>query len=913
MVAVTVPLGPGDTVRTASPELVLSWPPATDGSGIAGYVARWGAEGGGELTQSARAVAAAGPLEDRYTAGEAQRLVIDLASRDGLGNVRWQELGPVYVDSPLTPDYIALGDRPYRGWLESGCSFLGADRRLEWRMPGVGKPQRLYATWDSAALRLAWTGASWSSDGDLFVYLDTGSGGTSTLYNPAGPSPGVLQLRNDAMQADYVVWVRDARTAALLEWDGAAWGSPAPLSGEQYRFDAGREGGQSDLYLPFELLGLAPSSGLGLLAVAAREPVPGEALQLWATLPQLNPVNSALVNRMLALVPEGSELALTRAYRWTALGDGVCPNGSDGTQPLAGLGDAQPQLSVESDPPGIGLTRLGRGLFWLTESMLANAGEINRPGLEFLRAAFPPVDVGQPIRYTVRYRNRGSEAQHGVRIEFTGYGVELGSRTLQLGDVAAGAEVLASVDGRVTGDTPRGVWAAVHGRVYDDAHGGGEALEWLWAAHRLDGGAPEIVSIEGLPATVGPHRAALRGLALDESGIRGVEVEITGPDGTRTITCPVERPAGGRWDCQWDVGGAGLPHGTEFTLRVRATDLLGHTGQWSAPRTVRLDARPPDLHLSSALTSTLTGGRINLFGKALDDSGIGSVRVCVDGDCDRVRLLAADGSSAGWSYRLPSGPADYVTKTIAIHATDRVGNRGEAFQAVITVDNVPPELTAAQEREQLALGDKALVLRGTVTDGGPGPRVFVRVQAPDGTQTRQNTIRDGGEWRVELAGEMPGRYTLWLEAVDGAGNTATSGPYTVDVTCIDARLETSLAAAPGPGEVYTVTATIENKGPDGWPAGVPVTLYAGGAPLAPPAPLPALEPGQSFTVEALWTRPEAIRYELSAVVDDRVINDPVAGHAPAPLCVTPPMGKTAVGGDAAGELTPGVWLPLIVR
>ena len=67
-------------------------------------------------------------------------------------------------------------------------------------------------------------GATWSGDGDLFVYLDTGPGGTTASSTRPGRRGGAVQLSNEAMQADTLVWVQDAHTAALLHWDGSAWG-----------------------------------------------------------------------------------------------------------------------------------------------------------------------------------------------------------------------------------------------------------------------------------------------------------------------------------------------------------------------------------------------------------------------------------------------------------------------------------------------------------------------------------------------------------------------------------------------------------------------------------------------------------------------------------------------------------------
>ena len=43
-----------------------------------------------------------------HAAGEAQKLTASLGSRDLYGNTTWQDFGPIYADSPLTPDYISL-------------------------------------------------------------------------------------------------------------------------------------------------------------------------------------------------------------------------------------------------------------------------------------------------------------------------------------------------------------------------------------------------------------------------------------------------------------------------------------------------------------------------------------------------------------------------------------------------------------------------------------------------------------------------------------------------------------------------------------------------------------------------------------------------------------------------------------
>ena len=110
-------------------------------------------------------------------------------SRDKTGNAQAQAFGSIVVDRSLTPDLVQLPSGQEtaadRAWMDSGCTLLGRDRRSA-RMSGLSnKPaQQLYASWDQKALRLAWTGANWGAGGDLYIYLDTGAGGTNETFSP---------------------------------------------------------------------------------------------------------------------------------------------------------------------------------------------------------------------------------------------------------------------------------------------------------------------------------------------------------------------------------------------------------------------------------------------------------------------------------------------------------------------------------------------------------------------------------------------------------------------------------------------------------------------------------------------------------------------------------------------------------
>ena len=128
-------------------------------------------------------------------------------------------------------------------------------------------PQQFYTSWKNDALRFAWTGANWDGDGDLFIYLDTGAGGSTALYNPFplgtdgqhGGQPGnatSVPIHLPAgFNASYVVWLQDATTASLLQWNGSRWNMVQSLDATQYHLDLTVSPPRSDVYLPISRAG----------------------------------------------------------------------------------------------------------------------------------------------------------------------------------------------------------------------------------------------------------------------------------------------------------------------------------------------------------------------------------------------------------------------------------------------------------------------------------------------------------------------------------------------------------------------------------------------------------------------------------------------------------------------------------
>jgi Concanavalin A-like lectin/glucanases superfamily/Bacterial TSP3 repeat/Bacterial Ig-like domain len=932
------PVEPGAIITETEtpPDLALTWTPSSDGSGLAPYLAAWRIADAYTTTVQTSLHDAGGAREAHLTAGEAQRITTGVVSRDVYGNERRQAFGSVVVDGPLTPDYFTpLGSAGTEGeaWMESGCTLGGADRRIAdlgsgGRMLPLTLQRRLaqhgYITWDHRALRLAWTGANWSDDGDLFVYLDTGPGGTNSTLSPyTVGSGGTTVILPAGLLADVLIWVHDPGAASLLRWNDSEWAVDRQLTAEQFRFDGALRGGQTDLYLPFELLGLSPGDPLGLLAFAAQEPAPETGLRIWATFPIANPVNSRWVNRRLGLAPGGSTLTLLHAARWAALSDGVCPNGTNGVPQEGQQSDARIRMTVESDPPGAAASGVAGGVFWVSDPGDALAAPGAQSLFGFLNPAHPPLPDGQRISYTIHYRNDGSATLEGAWLALSAYGaLQVESDRIDLGEDVDGdgeREVQPGFEGTVTfqGTTAAkrsalGLAVALVG-LHAAGSGPDAPLEWLVAAHRVDRGAPEQVGLHGSSALVGPRAGWLQGDSFDESGVSHVDVEITSPAGaTFTLGCDPSDAATGGWSCPWDAtaanGGSPPDNDDQFSVRLRATDRFGSTSEWSTPQTIRVDAQPPTVTVATGFgpqplmvtqaavaagassTPVVRGSMLRLMGDTADNNKVGTVTVCLQGqDCERADLSTPGAGSSGWSRWLTAEEAlDYVTKTVTIRAADRLGNTtAQALELAVVFDNVAPVLTADPIRTQAPLSSTETVLSGAVGDGGPDVTVSVRMQAPNADVTRMAAARDGETWWFDLPADAPGQYTLWADAEDRAGNVTTAGPFTVTVTCTDAGpVVTSLAAEPVAGwpVSLTLTAVISNTGPDSLPAGIPVAFSRGATPIGSVTTTLPLASGASTVLSLVWA-PDATGDHDIKVIVGQIGNLPYVSSGP--LCVTP--------------------------
>lgn len=753
---------PGMTISdVVAPDVHLTWsPPLSTDLDLENYTVEWfdapqqPSPSSADLQQSTTLPLTA-TRHVSFTAGQQQKLWARVSSRDDFDNPGILQRGPVYIDDELTPVYVDMGageagGRPYAGWLQTPCNHLGQDDRPEGQaLPGgTGQAQDFYTAWDQEGLRMTWRGADWERDGHLFIYLDTQDGGSIRAYDPFSVDGDTVYLPTYRVQtttyrmaADWAIHVQFTTTAqltdtrsfsaSLLHHTGDQW-ETQPDRDLLYHFDVTPDAATTDLYLPFTSLSIThpTTQSLGLVAFATD----ADSLRLWAAMPTANQVNSQWVTGQ---TPEAAPWGLTQRYHWTSLGDGICPRDD-------GLTDNSPvQVSVETQ--GLGYSLLGNGLpskaadhlsgltgwggvqnpiCFEEPNLLTCTQQIDaaapvavdiRPYLMNVQGQTPPVLTdGQAVSVTVKLVNAGQQAARGIALHAQGWGLRLPGITQTAPiTIPAGGQVTQILSGVIDSTYNPAAdpdWATLDVVVLnsDSGHPQGETylypVDWLYVDYQVDHSAPSyIYIIEPDPVVnlIGTGEVLVRGIVRDQSSVPTITVDIEDV-GHDEFTCVDPTPEDGQWTCRVNV--SGLTSGELFFLRVRATDIHGHTSGWFSQGNQNdytierriVDSTPPSVTLSAATQAALSDGWIGpnetqWRGTAQDNYFIEALDVCdpASGDsCTRVENLAPpDGMPSNlvtsdhvaedgglWLPKCPNvATVDHLDMGRAVYAEVRVG------------------------------------------------------------------------------------------------------------------------------------------------------------------------------------------------------------------------------------------------
>lgn len=804
------PIAPAQPIRAANPQVVMEWTASSDGSGLNSYYVGWT----GAPTQPADQLIARSPSEpERHVTSfaEGQLRYAHLIIEDNVGNQQGYDIGPFYFDSPATPDLI--DDLAYQGWAESGYAQVGADRSNS--ESSSGNVQKLYTSWNENALRLLWEGANWNHDGDLFIYLDTTGGGASQALNPFndGRSVQLPTINGPAFGAEYMVWVQDSSTALLYKANGNNWTQERAIT-DNFRFG----GGRTDLRLPFAWLGITTpaSNGLGLVAFASDE----GALTLWSSIPDRNPLNSPRLANGSIAGADVLQLTLTQQLRFASLGSGIRP--AEGVWQ-----DSDLSVQIES-VNGVGVDYLGSARF----DLLTPGQPISEQVREQLGATPVQVGNGDQLNFIVRYENNGTAPATNIQLDLNAVsGLSInGGTTLNLPDLNPGESGEQQFTATVTGSDSAQLLVA----IADDIHG---LYDWFWSLHTIDSQAPTAPTID-YPGLIGPNNQ-IGGTVQDLAGVGQIQIEATAQPagGTTTVTCDLAMPISGTWNCSWQP--TNLAGVTQFSLRARATDIHGNTSGFGASVTLPVDTTPPSLTLDAAVSNNLADGYLStedrlLSGVLSDNSGGQAVEICLDDmlSCTVVMVNEPGATTSAWGAELPLIEADGISQTATIVGLDVVGNRSTPTVLTYQLDTVLPVLAVNAAVETLDLGTyltdpSASILEGTVTDGGGVAGVFVTIEGPAGAPSSATAEQNGITWRLRPELQVPGAYTLIVQAQDLAGNIGTYGTYQVTVTGTPPTQSIAYVWDGGAGDTNWSSAT--NWSPNGVPTAVDSVRFGNGA------------------------------------------------------------------------------------
>ncbi|MEM4160357.1 MAG: glucodextranase DOMON-like domain-containing protein, partial [Thermoplasmata archaeon] len=139
---------------------------------------------------------------------------------------------------------------------------------------GISSEKKLYLTWDAQALYIGWSGTDFGCEGDLFIYLNTTTGGSFAGKDWYG-------VHTLPFEADYLFWVENGAQSTNYGLDRYSNGwTTVSFTGQAYIGWSGNP--NTEIKIPFSDIGFP--SALSILVFAQWE----EAQNVWAAFPTNN-------------------------------------------------------------------------------------------------------------------------------------------------------------------------------------------------------------------------------------------------------------------------------------------------------------------------------------------------------------------------------------------------------------------------------------------------------------------------------------------------------------------------------------------------------------------------------------------------------------------------------------------------
>ncbi|MCK4256684.1 hypothetical protein KAX35_07330 [candidate division WOR-3 bacterium] len=219
-----------------------------------------------------------------------------------IANQKYVEFTSTSINAGVTENYTLS----YNVTANTPSSWVMDTSTTDWftstELIDTRNSDELYMTWDHDELYTGYKGANWNTDGDLFVYIDSKSGGASKSYNWAGYGTHNFP---SGFSADYVLCVENPGAYSLKKYVSGTWQDASYSGSALFSSDT------SEICIPFSDIGYDDTTRIFRYMVFCQNE---GASTIWNAFPPENPLGTDLTNY----------------YQYTnGLRSGVAPNAAD--------------------------------------------------------------------------------------------------------------------------------------------------------------------------------------------------------------------------------------------------------------------------------------------------------------------------------------------------------------------------------------------------------------------------------------------------------------------------------------------------------------------------------------------------------------------------------------------------------